>query len=66
MKPRKMPAPWKVEQIPGGDRADDAKRKAVAYCNAQTLGNYPLQAISGGLGMRPEALLKIARSCQSC
>jgi len=31
MKPRKMPAPWKVEQIPGGYRVDDAERKAVAY-----------------------------------
>ena len=32
MKPRKMPAPWKVEQIPGGYRVDDAEGKAVAYC----------------------------------
>ncbi len=31
MKPSKMPAPWKVEQIPGGYRVDDAERKAVAY-----------------------------------
>jgi len=31
MKPSKMPAPWKVEQIPGGYRVDDAEWKAVAY-----------------------------------
>ena len=30
--PRKMPAPWKVEEIPGGYRVDDAEGKAVAYC----------------------------------
>ena len=30
-KPRKMPAPWKVEEIPGGYRVDDAERNAVAY-----------------------------------
>jgi len=31
-KPRKMPAPWTVEHIPGGFRVDDAEGKAVAYC----------------------------------
>jgi len=31
-KPRKMPAPWKVEEIPGGYRVDDAEGKAVAHC----------------------------------
>ena len=31
-KPRKMPAPWKVEEIPGGYRVDDAEGKSVAYC----------------------------------
>ena len=31
-KPRKMPAPWKVEEIPGGYRVDDAEGKAPAYC----------------------------------
>ena len=27
-----MPAPWKVEEIPGGYRVDDAEEKAFAYC----------------------------------
>ena len=31
-KPRKMPAPWKVVEIPGGYRVDDADGKSVAYC----------------------------------
>ena len=30
--PPKMPAPWKVEEIPGGYRVDDAEGKSVAYC----------------------------------
>jgi hypothetical protein len=31
-KSRKMPAPWSVEEIPGGYPVDDAEGKAVAYC----------------------------------
>ena len=31
MKPRRMPAPWTVVEIPGGFRVDDAEGKAVAY-----------------------------------
>ena len=31
-KPGKMPAPRKVEEIPGGYRVDDAVGKDVAYC----------------------------------
>ena len=31
-KPRKMPARWTVEVIPGGYRVDDAEGKALAYC----------------------------------
>ena len=31
-KPRKMPPPWTVVEIPGGYRVDDAEAKAVAYC----------------------------------
>ena len=29
---REMPALWKVEEIPGGYRVNDAEGKAVAYC----------------------------------
>ena len=31
-KPRKMPPPWAVVEIPGGFRVDDADGKALAYC----------------------------------
>ena len=31
-RPRKMPAPWTDEVIPGGFRSDDPDGKAVAYC----------------------------------
>ena len=30
-KPRKMPAPWTVETIPGGFRVNDADGKGLAY-----------------------------------
>jgi hypothetical protein len=31
-KPRKMPPPWAVVEIPGGFRVDDAEGKSLAYC----------------------------------
>ena len=31
-KPRKMPARWTVEVIPGGYRVDDAEGQVLAYC----------------------------------
>ena len=31
-KPRKMPPPWIVVEIPGGFRVDDAEGKSLAYC----------------------------------
>ena len=40
-KPRKMPAPWKVEEIPGGYRVDDAVGKSVAYCYGQDPRELP-------------------------
>ena len=30
-RPRKLPKPWTVAEIPGGFRIDDADGKAVAY-----------------------------------
>jgi len=30
-KPRKMPAPWELEEIPVGYRVDNAEGKSVAY-----------------------------------
>lgn len=30
-KPRRLPAPWNVAEIPGGFRINDAEGKAVAY-----------------------------------
>lgn len=35
--PRRMPAPWRVEQIPGGFRVADADGKALAYVYATDL-----------------------------
>ncbi len=31
MKPRKIPAPLTVEEIPGGNRVDETEGKAMAY-----------------------------------
>jgi len=30
MKPSKVPAPWTVEEIPGGNRVDETEGKAMA------------------------------------
>ena len=33
--PRRFPAPWTVEKIPGGFKVLDANGQALAYCNSR-------------------------------
>ena len=53
MKPRKIPAPLTVEEIPGGNRVDETEGKAMAYVYGELLWSYPLQVISCNLERMP-------------
>ncbi len=56
-KPKKMPAPWIVERIPGGYRVDDAGRKAMAYVDDLEPKELPA---AGHLGLAKDKARRVA------
>ncbi|MEQ1712885.1 MAG: hypothetical protein ABL908_15995 [Hyphomicrobium sp.] len=65
--PRRMPAPWRVEEIPGGFMVSDADSKVLAYIYASDIASEidrgiltgdEARRVAAGIARLPELLAR--------